>query len=188
MCDGNGRFAHVTNTASYDLAGFTSFHFHLAWWAHTWGASPHGSVVHPFGNDEVDSADGWQAHGNTRISIKRGHIEIVQAEPNDLGVKIKSPLIGRVGLLTSKSLLQLKGSFSTKKLATVTLSLSDSTTVQSSSWPVSSIVSRPFPDSISFSFLPLQFGAETIRVKHIVIALQCSGICILDEFRWQPSV
>lgn len=61
---------------SYDAFDGTPFEYQLVWWMRLLRESPAGSVRFPFGNEMVDSDDGWRAAETTRLTAHQGALAL----------------------------------------------------------------------------------------------------------------
>lgn len=59
---------------SYDAFDGTAFEYELVWWMRSLRGHPAGSFFFPFGNELVESADGWRGSKETRVSLGRGKL------------------------------------------------------------------------------------------------------------------
>lgn len=72
---------HPEKFRAYDLMEGSAFEYQLAWWLLELQALPRSSLLFPFGNAQVDSADGWSGEKGTRVSAERGRLRIAGDAP-----------------------------------------------------------------------------------------------------------
>lgn len=73
---GEDQRLHPTTFRSYDAMERTPFEYQLAWWLIQLQSRPAGTLYFPFGNDLVESLDGWSPEPGTRASPGRGEIRL----------------------------------------------------------------------------------------------------------------
>lgn len=189
MAASDGKYNEIfpAMTRSYDAGIGTDFHFHLLWWLMSWGDLPHGSIYHPFGNDEVSSADGWAPGKGTVMTLQKGQI-VIQSQAQDGRVSIKCSSIGLAPLLLNATSMQFKGSFHTQQQANLTLKLASglsSPALMTTAIPLPGLQSS---EALKFGIQkihPVAYGSRAITVALITLDLFCINPCILDEFRWR---
>lgn len=65
---------------SYDAMDGTAFEFQFAWWMKALQALPAGSMLFPFGNEMVESADGWRGGDGTAMATKKGKLVLTGSQ------------------------------------------------------------------------------------------------------------
>ena len=70
------RMLHPEKFRAYDVMEGSAFETQLAWWMLRLRSLPADGMLFPFGNEQVDSLDGWAPGHGTRVSAQRGRLHI----------------------------------------------------------------------------------------------------------------
>ena len=95
---------HPAEFRSYDAMDGAPFEYQLAWWLIQLQTRPAGTLYFPFGNDLVDSLDGWSAGVATRAVSSKGEISLFGGNH----LEFQSPVWGSVKA-GSRLQLELQG-------------------------------------------------------------------------------
>jgi hypothetical protein len=186
----DARFVEVNLafTRSYDAVVFSNLHYHLLWWLKLWDDLPHGSLLHPFGNDETSSADSWKAEGgdnnSTKLIARPGHI-VVTSDAEDGRAVITNTNIGLAPILMSSSTLLIKGDFVQGQQVTLEIVL------ESSQVLTATTSADGQQHHVEFAIPPgggalKGYASPSMRIRQMTIVLECkSRQCKLDELRWR---
>lgn len=67
---------HPERFRAYDVFDGSPFEYQLLWWMRALQTLPVKSLLFPFGNPLVASADGWQAVPQTRMTVEKGFLRL----------------------------------------------------------------------------------------------------------------
>ncbi|MCR4298052.1 MAG: hypothetical protein NUV75_04745, partial [Gallionella sp.] len=70
------RVVHPNNFKAYDVMEGSAFEYQLVWWLRAMQPWPLGSLYYPFGNELVQSADGWIAAAGTHLESGYGKLRL----------------------------------------------------------------------------------------------------------------
>ena len=70
------RVVHPNHFKAYDVMEGSAFEYQLVWWLRSMQAWPLGSLYYPFGNELVQSADGWAAAEGTHLESGYGKLRL----------------------------------------------------------------------------------------------------------------
>jgi hypothetical protein len=104
---------HPAHFRSYDVYDQSPFETQFVWWMQTLRNQPWGGQVWPFGNNWVESTDGWVAQGKaTLVATSPGSVVLSDRTPMNK-IAMRSPSVR----LSGKTwLLQVKGTWPDSKL------------------------------------------------------------------------
>jgi hypothetical protein len=70
------RVVHASHFKAYDVMEGSPFEYQLVWWLRAMQPYPLDSLYYPFGNEQVQSADGWAAASKTRLQPSYGEVRL----------------------------------------------------------------------------------------------------------------
>jgi hypothetical protein len=188
MVGSDGRLLQVNpaRAPTYSSVVFTNFHYHLLWWLTAWSDLPHGSMLHPFGNGEVASADLWaSAAPGTRILPQKGHV-LVLSDARDGRAEVRNTGIRLAPILANSSVLTVKGQFRPGQQVNLTIVLESGHALTATS-------NASFEQQAAvFSIAPPPgtgtYNSTSMRIQAMAIALDCKEQAFrLDEVCWRAN-
>jgi hypothetical protein len=70
------RMVHPNNFKAYDVMEGSAYEYQFVWWLRAMQAWPVGSLFYPFGNDLVNSSDGWIPAAETHLTSGYGELHL----------------------------------------------------------------------------------------------------------------